>query len=103
MSQSPTLVECVVDGTQPQAFVCQHLVDTLDTGVEIGFHWSQGDTTVTPDAWCNGCEEARLNGGGEWTDAIMATVGIKLLCASCYHRAKEIWLNARAAAGLGTL
>jgi hypothetical protein len=103
MGESQATVECTTHGAQPEAFLCKHLMGTLDTGTAIGFHWSSASTSETPDAWCNTCEEARVKAGGEWTEEAMETVGVKLICATCYRRAKRIWLDARTADGLGAL
>ena len=96
------LVQCSTHGPQPQAFVCQHILKSLDTRQAIGFHWSAEDDGPNPDAWCNDCEEARITAGGDWTEQSLQQVGVTLICASCYQSAKSIWLTARAAEGLGS-
>jgi hypothetical protein len=84
-------VQCLSHGWQEEAFVCQHIAGSLRTGVPVGFHWPAGSTTAHPDAWCTECEESRLAAGGDWTPQVEADLGIQLLCATCYERAKDIW------------
>ena len=69
-------VECVTHGTQPRAHVCRHIVETLDSGVSVGFHWSAEDTSSYPDAWCTACDTAVKNAGGEWTEQVLQSVGV---------------------------
>ena len=94
-------VECSTHGMQPQAFVCRHILQSLDTQRAVGFHWSSEDDGEHPDAWCFECEEARVAAGGDWTETVLEQVGVTLICGSCYQAAKAIWLKARAADGLG--
>jgi hypothetical protein len=101
MSDSGDLVQCATHGQQPQAFLCRHIVQSLDTQQAIGFHWSSEDHGAHPDAWCNDCEDARVASGGDWTEPVLEQVGVTLVCGSCYQAAKSIWLKARAADGLG--
>lgn len=103
MSTERATMVCKNHGTPPEAFLCQHLMRTLNTGVAVGFHWPAVASGPTPDAWCNECEAARVDAGGDWTDEVLENVGIRLVCASCYLRAKQVWLNARRADGLGAL
>lgn len=86
-------VECQTHGSQDEAFVCQHIVGSLHTGVPVGFHWPGGSTELHPDAWCSACESARIEAGGEWTEEVVQQLNIKLLCCACYEHAKAIWSN----------
>ena len=86
-------VDCKAHGRQPAAFLCQHLMRSIDTQVAVGFHWSSQDPGPTPDAWCSACDEARVAAGGDWTDELYKLLSIKLVCASCYGRAKDVWLR----------
>ncbi|SON77462.1 hypothetical protein XFF6166_230002 [Xanthomonas citri pv. fuscans] len=87
-------VHCSTHGSQPEAFVCQHILASLNTRRGVGFHWSAEDDGTTPDAWCSDCEHARHE-AGDWSDDLMRQVGVALVCASCYRAAKDIWLSAR--------
>ena len=81
-------VECQTHGEQERTFVCQHLVDSLSTGLNIGFFWSH---EPRGDAWCSQCEEMRIREGGEsgdWNDQSQAFAGIQILCGCCYDRVK---------------
>jgi hypothetical protein len=88
-------IKCTVHGWQEQAFGCQHIVQSLHTGVPVGFDWSSQRASAHPDAWCSACEEARLQAGGDWTSEVEKKLGVKLLCGSCYDYAKFIWSHGR--------
>ena len=92
---APRKVECNVHGVQDEAFVCQHIVESLYTGVPVGFFWSEESTSSHPDAWCASCEDARIQAGGDWTDEVEKILNIKLLCGACYDQAKNIWVQGR--------
>jgi hypothetical protein len=95
MTQPSNVIQCAAHGKQTKAFVCQHIVTTLDSRRAVGFHWSAEDLGPTPDAWCNACESARIAAGGEWTDKLLKKLGVTLICSSCYQSAKSIWQAAR--------
>jgi hypothetical protein len=88
-------IKCDVHGWQEQTFVCQHIAQSLNTGVPVGFHWSSKQTDARPDAWCSDCERARIEAGGDWTPEVEAKLRVKLLCGACYDYAKSIWANGR--------
>lgn len=89
-------IKCDVHGWQQQTFVCQHIAQSLHTGVPVGFHWPAEQEELRPDAWCSDCEQARVAAGGDdWTPEVEAKLGIKLLCGACYDSAKSIWLKGR--------
>jgi len=88
-------IKCACHGWQNESFVCQHIVETLSTGVPVGFHWPVNSDSLHPDAWCTGCEEARVSAGGDWTPEVEEQLNIQLLCGACYDRAKEIWSDGR--------
>jgi hypothetical protein len=71
--------------------VCEHIVNSMHTGVPVGFHWPGDSTQRRPDAWCTGCDKARVTAGGEWTEEVMKNVNAKVLCGACYDHAKAIW------------
>lgn len=89
----PEKVKCAVHGWQAETFVCQHIWNSLSTGVPVGFHWSAESMSEHPDAWCSSCEEARREAGGGWTPAVEEKLNVKLLCGACYEHAKRICLN----------
>ena len=88
-------IECSVHGLQEETFVCQHIAESLRTGVPVGFYWSAEQAGSRPDAWCSSCEKARLEAGGDWTPEVEAKLGVKLLCGACYDFAKSIWSKGR--------
>jgi len=89
-------VRCTTHGEAEATYVCCHIVDTLDTGTPVGFHWPADTGLSRPDAWCSECEQVRVSEGGDWTDTAMEFVQMSVLCGGCYDRAKAIWLKARA-------
>jgi len=80
-------------GLQAQTFVCQHIAQSLHSGIPVGFFWPAEQTEERPDAWCSACEKARIGAGGDWTPEVQQKLGIKLLCGSCYDYAKSICLK----------
>lgn len=83
-------IQCHVHGEQQETFVCQHLVEALDSGDRVGFFWS-GEPRG--DAWCSACEAVRIREGGiegDWNERSMEFAGIKLLCGACYDRVREL-------------
>lgn len=82
-------------GWQEQAFVCQHIAQSLHTGIPVGFYWPSKQTDARPDAWCSACEEARIEAGGDWTPEVEEQLNVKLLCGVCYDYAKLIWSKGR--------
>lgn len=94
MSDSQKL-KCGIHGWQERTFVCQHIVQSLHTGIPVGFHWSGGQTDTRPDAWCSACEQARIEVGGDWTPEVVEKLGVKLLCGACYDYAKSIAFKGR--------
>jgi hypothetical protein len=91
----PQKIQCDVHGWQEMTFVCQHIAQSLHTGIPVGFHWSAKSTNARPDAWCSACEEARIEAGGDWTPVVYAKLNVKLLCGACYDHAKSIWSKGR--------
>lgn len=87
------IVHCDEHGEQEATFVCQHIVQTLADHEPRGFFWSGSSTQSRPDAWCSKCETLREQSGGEWTDAVMEHVKIRLLCGACYDLAKKLNLG----------
>lgn len=94
MEEDGHFLECAQHGRQPATFVCQHIVQTLKDGEPRGFWWADDQDTPRPDAWCSACEAKVQESGGEWNDENETFAGVKLLCASCYDKAKEINLSA---------
>ena len=95
MSHEPGFVECKAHGAQAETIVCQHILESLQTRVAVGFFWSGLQDIPRPDAWCALCEDALSAAGGEWTEGLAEQAGLRPLCAGCYDQAKQIWLDAR--------
>jgi len=88
-------VECNIHGSQPETFVCQHIVQGLVEGVPYGFWWGANSEDARPDAWCTLCNELLAAAGGEWTDEILAVAQVTLLCGACYDKAKTMNIDER--------
>jgi hypothetical protein len=91
MADAVRQVRCSTHGLQDETLVCEHIVNSMHTGVPVGFHWPGDSTQRRPDAWCTGCDKARVTAGGEWTEEVMKNVNAKVLCGACYDHAKAIW------------
>jgi hypothetical protein len=84
------VIECHAHGVQEEAFVCEHLAKSLDTGEKVGFFWSGGSRG---DAWCSTCEEVRIREGGinaAWNERSEKFANIKLLCGACYDQLRKL-------------
>lgn len=83
MSEEDYSVECETHGQRQVAYVCKHLVE----GSSQGFNWAddpENPDGKCPDAWCNACEAA-LDQAGEWTDELVASSGLQVVCDLCYE------------------
>ena len=83
-------VVCPFHGRQSATFVCQHIVQSLQTGKPVGFNPSDNSDKPRPDAWCDECEKVRIAEGGDWNDRSESFAGVTLICAGCYDRARRI-------------
>ena len=83
-------VHCRVHGEQPETFVCQHIVMSLNATQQVGFWWADDPGNPHPDAWCTTCNEVLKEENGEWNDRSESFADIKLLCGQCYERARQL-------------
>jgi len=85
-------VECDKHTGGRLAFVCQHLIQQNKLGFHEAFETDESEPLTDPDddyqAWCDECEKVRLK-AGEWTDAAMEIVKIKIVCDECYFEIKK--------------
>jgi hypothetical protein len=90
-------VECDKHGRQPETFVCQHIFESLSTGVPVGFFYA-GPDDERGDAWCAACERARAESGeDDWTDELIEALDPRPLCGACYDDAKRLAAQASTA------
>jgi hypothetical protein len=88
------VVNCKTHGTQPQTFVCQHIVAGLIAKERVGFWWTQHDPdNPRPDAWCRECEGRVSKTGGEWEGEALEQLRPQILCGACYDSAKKFHLG----------
>jgi len=83
-------VQCSIHGEQEETFVCRHLVESLHTGIPVGFFF---ESEPRGDAWCSECEVVRLREGGEggdWNERSEAFAEIRLICGRCYDEIKAL-------------
>jgi hypothetical protein len=85
------LVECRNHEKNRRAFVCQHLTKGTKLGFNEAFETEEGMDLGEDDdfqAWCDECEEARLQ-EGEWNDVSEGIAQITCICEACYFDSKE--------------
>jgi hypothetical protein len=80
-----------VHGLQDRTYVCQHLFGSMLTGIPVGFHCSD-EALPRSDAWCSACDAVWDEADSECTPEVEASLGLKVVCAACYDRAKGIAL-----------
>ncbi len=83
-------VNCSVHGSQDETFVCQHIVQGLEQKKALGFHWPADSTEDRPNAWCSMCNELVKAQNWEWTEEVLETAQVTLLCGACYDEAKSL-------------
>ncbi len=77
-------VSCAEHGVQEETFVCTHICDTLEDGIQRGFNWKldeDGEFTAV----CDGCHNASDDEWGRISGQV-----IRLLCLLCFKRAGEM-------------
>jgi hypothetical protein len=79
-------VHCGAHGKQPAAFVCKHLVDSVNSGRRVG--WCRPESNEL-HAWCEACEAVRRQ-EGEWNDRSEGFASVTMVCSACYDRARQI-------------
>lgn len=90
VNEEVNYIECYEHGRQEEAFVCQHIIQTLKDGKPRGFLWSSEQDVQRPDAWCHECNEKVRATDWEWTEENERFANIQIICAECYDKAKEL-------------
>jgi hypothetical protein len=90
MSENTRTVHCKKHGEQQETFVCNHLVNGLDTASPVGFWRAEDPGNFRPDAWCTACNEVLREEAGEWNERSESFADLKLLCGKCYYSAREL-------------
>jgi len=83
------MVECRTHGKTRPAFVCRHLVETLQDGVARGLLWSR-DEDGNVNAYCDQCDRLLEQAGGDWTDEIEAVAKVTLICETCFRIVEKV-------------
>ena len=83
MGDPEKTLHCREHGAAYATFVCRHIA----TGSRQGFNYGNLEDP-RPDAWCDACDRALMEHGGEWNDVSEAFAGITLICSECYDRAR---------------
>ena len=91
--EAPKMVHCTKHGHQPEAFVCQHIVEGLVQRNPVGFFWSAEDPSPYPDAWCSECNDRVALTGGEWVDEALVHLDARLMCSECYQTARTFHMG----------
>jgi hypothetical protein len=84
-SESADVVRCKEHGASETCYVCEHLA----FGSGLGFHQAVDSDQRRPDAWCDACEELRLEGGGDWDTLGDRHPKLSILCGGCYDYARQ--------------
>jgi hypothetical protein len=85
------LATCAAHGSQPAAFVCQHIARATGLGERAGFHCREAHAPDDrPDAWCDGCDARVRAAGGRWIGQASAELGVTLVCGRCYDQARSL-------------
>jgi formylmethanofuran dehydrogenase subunit E len=77
------MLECGTHGKQPATYVCKHIVESLQSGREVGFYWSLENGEY--DAICEACNDLSEN---QW-EKQQADLG-RLLCLGCFKDAAAL-------------
>lgn len=77
------LITCRQHGETRATFACRHVTE----GVACGYHVDPSDDP-RPDAWCDGCEQAKQAAGGAWTEALEEAAEVRAMCTHCYDAAR---------------
>lgn len=89
------LIECNSHGKLRSAFICQHLNNQSKTGFYEVFNSFPGMKLGQDEdfqAWCDECEEIRIQNNG-WTDDAMKFANVNLVCEECYFIIKDFNLD----------
>jgi hypothetical protein len=90
MSEDRRTVHCETHGDQLETFICNHVVQSLDTSTPVGFWWAEDPGNFRPDAWCTACNDVLREEGGQWNERSESVADLRLLCGKCYDRAREL-------------
>jgi hypothetical protein len=82
-------VECEEHGKQKVAFICQHVVATLEDGQARGFVWDRDEDGLI-NAYCDDCDAAIEANNGDWTPEIEAKADVGMMCEVCVSEAAKI-------------
>jgi hypothetical protein len=81
--------QCAVHGEARRAYICQHLLATLEDGISRGAFWCRDDDRCI-NGYCAECA-ARLEAAGEeWTEEVTAQLGVKIICEGCFQRIADL-------------
>lgn len=84
-------VRCDEHGSQPKAYICQHLLSSMYDRRPRGIVVCDTDPEDgSTSAYCWGCQSMLEQGGGEWTDEMSDRLGVKIICAECLRKCIEI-------------
>lgn len=78
-------MECATHGSTKPAYVCQHLIASLDDTATLCINWLRDDDGQV-NAWCDGCADFLARHGGVWTEKTEAHAGVTLICEGCFDQ-----------------
>ncbi|MDB5471573.1 MAG: hypothetical protein JWR84_3133 [Caulobacter sp.] len=79
-----TDVACGRHGSRPATYVCKHVAESLDDGVQRGFWWAK-DEEGHFQALCSACDDLPQH---VW-EQVGSSLGV-MLCLDCFVRAAQI-------------
>ena len=82
-------IACDTHGNQRTAFVCHHILQSIQDRQPRGFIWGR-DEEGCVNAYCDECEGYLESHGGEWNEITEAFADIKLVCEGCAIEAAQL-------------
>jgi hypothetical protein len=82
-------MQCEVHGQSRTAYICQHLLATLEDGISRGAFWCRDDHRCI-NGYCAECAARLEAAGGEWTEEVTAQLDVRTVCEGCFQRIADL-------------
>ncbi len=84
----PMMLDCGEHGKVRAAFVCSHIVATLQDGKARGLN---GERQVhNLNASCDECDALIVRNNNNWSEELMKVTGVEMICENCLSRAAKL-------------
>lgn len=83
------LVSCSTHGKQTKAYVCVHLMASLNDHQPRGL-FVEIDDDGCPNGWCTDCENKLQAAGNRWSPELERAADISLICCSCFKELQKL-------------